>query len=52
MEDVTSAVRQAAYALNSGPWEILFPADQIFDSQVETLGFTVDHLAPGEWWWD
>ena len=49
VEDVTSPIREAAFAINSGSWEVLFPADEIFDSRAEALRFVVEDLGPGEY---
>lgn len=49
IEDATTEVRRAAYALNSRSWQILFPVDQIFDSRIETLHFKIDKLLLGEY---
>jgi len=36
------------YSLDDLEWVILFPADQIFDSQAEPFQFDLKDLAPGE----
>jgi hypothetical protein len=47
--DLTSGVREAAYAVNSEPWQVVFPTDEIFDSPTEALKFTIAPLKPGEY---
>ena len=47
--DDTSVIKTSAYSLNSGDWQVVFPADDIFDSREETLGLTLSGLAPGEY---
>ncbi len=49
VSDATSAIQEAAYAVNSGSWKVVFPADQIFDSRSEALRFRVEKLTPGEY---
>lgn len=47
LEDADSAIREAAYSLNADDWQMVFPADGIFDSPSEHLSFAIDHLKPG-----
>ena len=47
--DVATAIRKAAYSLNSDDWQVVFPADQIFDSPTETLNFSIRNLKPGSY---
>lgn len=47
--DETSFVKSAAYSLNSGDWQVVFPSDQVFDSGEEALDFTLSGLSPGEY---
>ena len=47
--DATSYVASAAYSLNSGPWEVLFPTDRVFDSGEEGLSLALEGLAAGEY---
>jgi hypothetical protein len=49
IKDATSALREAAYALNSGKWKVLFPSDDIFDSLSESFSFKVHDLKAGEY---
>ena len=49
ISDATSYVKSAAYSLNSGPWNVLFPSDQVFDSGEEELALTLRRLEPGEY---
>ncbi|MDA0747616.1 MAG: hypothetical protein O2954_13930 [bacterium] len=48
VEDRTSAIREAAYSVNSGAWMVFFPEDGIFDSHRETFRFTLNRLSLGE----
>ncbi|MBK35386.1 MAG: hypothetical protein CME26_07640 [Gemmatimonadetes bacterium] len=47
--DATTPLVEAAYSVNSGPWRVLFPSDDIFDSKEETFDAKVDGLTPGEY---
>ena len=47
--DAATAIRKAAYSLNSGDWQVVFPADGIFDSPAETLKFSIRNLNPGSY---
>lgn len=47
IEDQTSAVVMAKYAINSGDWQVVFAEDKIFDSAKEMLNFTIPNLKPG-----
>ena len=47
--DAATAIRKAAYSLNSGDWQVVFPADGIFDSPTETLNFSIRNLKPGSY---
>lgn len=47
VEDLTSAISSAKYAINSGDWQVIFPEDTLFDSVQEKLNFEIDHLKPG-----
>ena len=47
--DAVTPIQEAAYALNAGPWQVVFPADEIFDSRTEAMRFAVDALPPGEY---
>ncbi len=49
VSDAISPIREASYAVNSGPWKVIFPADQIFDSRTESLSFAIEKLMPGEY---
>ncbi len=49
LEDASSAIRNAAYALNSNDWHVIFPADAIFDSPTEALSVVIDQLKPGSY---
>ncbi len=49
MSDATTALVEAAYSLNAGPWHVLFPSDDIFDSTEEAFGAKLDGLASGEY---
>ncbi|MDP6779901.1 MAG: hypothetical protein QGI83_24295 [Candidatus Latescibacteria bacterium] len=49
VEDATTAIRRIDYALNAGPWKIVFPVDRICDSRSEALGFELGPLDPGEY---
>jgi len=46
-KDDISAVRQVEYAVNSGPWSVVFPSDGIADSTEESYDFTLDGYADG-----
>ena len=48
VEDATSPIKEAAYAVDSGEWRILFPSDRIFDSKTEEIRFEVRGLVRGE----
>jgi hypothetical protein len=47
--DATSYVKSAAYSLNSGPWKVVFPSDDVFDSGEESLTLTLNGLTAGEY---
>lgn len=47
--DAATAIRKAAYSLNSGDWQVVFPADRIFDSPIESLNFSIRNLKPGSY---
>jgi hypothetical protein len=47
--DESSAIKASAYSLNSGDWQVVFPADDIFDSREEVINLTLSGLAPGEY---
>lgn len=47
--DATTSLVEAAYSLNVGPWHVLFPSDDIFDSKMETFDAKLDGLDPGEY---
>ena len=49
IEDASSVISKAAYALNSDDWEVVFPSDQIFDSPSESLDFTIENLKSGSY---
>ena len=49
VSDATTALVEAAYSLNAGPWNVLFPSDDIFDSKVERFDAKLDGLDPGEY---
>ncbi len=49
VSDETSIVKSAEYSLNSGPWQVVFPADQIFDSGDESLSLTLTGLVADEY---
>ena len=46
--DATSPLMSGDYAIDSGEWNMFFPADGIFDSREERFGFKVNDLPPGE----
>ena len=47
--DATSYIKSAAYSVNSGDWNVLFPVDEIFDSGEEAIVLLLDNLAAGEY---
>ena len=47
--DAATAIRKAAYSLNSGDWQVVFPSDRIFDSPRESLNFSIRNLKPGSY---
>jgi len=49
IKDLTSPIQQAAYAINSGKWQVVFPLDDIFDSRIESLNFKITGLKSGEY---
>jgi hypothetical protein len=49
IEDAASSIRNAAYALNSNDWHVIFPTDVIFDSPTEALSVVIDQLKPGSY---
>lgn len=49
LEDAASPLWKADYAVNSGDWKVIFPADRIFDSRTETLRFELRELTAGEY---
>ena len=46
--DGTSFIRSASYSINSGDWQVVFPADLVFDSKEESLDLTIDGVPSGE----
>jgi len=46
--DATSAVTSAAYSVDSGDWQVVFPTDDVFDSREETLKLQLNGLGNGE----
>ena len=46
-EDEISAVRNVAYAINSGSWSIVFPTDGIADSKRESFDVTLPGFGNG-----
>lgn len=49
LDDAASPLWKADYAVNSGDWKVIFPADRIFDSRTETLRFELRELTAGEY---
>ncbi|MDE2998236.1 MAG: hypothetical protein OXU79_04065 [Gemmatimonadota bacterium] len=49
LNDAASPLWKAAYAVNSGAWNVVFPVDRIFDSRTESLRFEIQDLAAGEY---
>ena len=47
IEDFTSAIASAKYAVNSGEWQVIFPEDALFDSAQEKLHFEIGDLKIG-----
>jgi len=49
IQDAATAIHKAAYSLNSDDWKVVFPTDQIFDSPIETLNFSIQNLKTGSY---
>jgi len=46
--DAISPLREAAYAIDAGPWHLIHPEDRIFDARSEAIRIVLASLEPGE----
>jgi len=46
-QDSLTRIARAAYSVDSGSWQPIFPIDLLFDSKRETLRFTPNELSEG-----
>ncbi len=46
-EDALTRIARAAYSIDSGTWQPIFPIDALFDSPRERLRFSLEGLEPG-----
>lgn len=48
VEDTSSYIKRILYSIDADDWKIVFPADQILDSKIESFSFPTDKLEAGE----
>ena len=46
--DQYSTILTMSYSINAGDWVLVYPTDEIFDTQTEPFTFTTPSLPPGE----
>ena len=48
VEDAASYIKRLQYSIDADDWRLVFPADKILDSRVESFSFHTDALKTGE----